>query len=170
MEEVDPGFADPRRARETLWWAGASYRTQHLTTDQRALLDPGLREVVEQKASALTLTDYMDAQRVRAELGATMRKFHDGYDLLLTPATPFAAYLADQGDVDEATKRRWTDRPSFTFPFNMTGQPAASVPCGMTAEGLPAGLQIVGRIFDDITVMRAARAWEASHPWTMPGP
>ncbi|MBE9553469.1 MAG: amidase, partial [Proteobacteria bacterium] len=168
VEEVDPGFPDPRRAREVLWWAGAAYRTRHLTAEQRALLDPGLREVVEEKAPALTLTDYMEAMQARAELGIAMRRFHDDYDLLLTPATPFAAYLADHGEVDEATKQRWSDRPSFTFPFNMTGQPAASVPCGMTPDGLPAGLQIVARIYDDVTVMRAARAWELTHPWRMP--
>jgi aspartyl-tRNA(Asn)/glutamyl-tRNA(Gln) amidotransferase subunit A len=125
-------------------------------------MDPGLREVVEEKASALTLTDYMEAMQVRAELGIAMSRFHDRYDLLLTPATPFAAYLADHDGVDAATKQRWTDRPAFTFPFNMTGQPAASVPCGMTPDGLPAGLQIVGRMHDDVTVMRAARAFEAA--------
>ena len=168
VEEVDPGFPDPRRAREVLWWTGAAYRTRHLTAEQRAMLDPGLREVVEEKAADLTLTDYMEAMQARAELGIAMRRFHDGYDLLLTPATPFAAYLADHEGVDEATKRRWSDRPALTFPFNMTGQPAASVPCGMTPDGLPAGLQIVGRIYDDVTVMRAARAWERAHPWRMP--
>ncbi|MDH5557528.1 MAG: amidase [Alphaproteobacteria bacterium] len=168
VEEVDPGFPDPRRAREVLWWAGAAYRTRHLTAEQRGLLDPGLRNVVEEKASALTLTDYMEAMQARAELGIAMRQFHDRYDLLLTPATPFAAYLADHDGVDEATKQRWTDRPSLTFPFNMTGQPAISVPCGLTPDGLPAGLQIVGRIYDDVTVMRAARAWEQAQPWAMP--
>lgn len=168
VEEIDPGFPDPRRARETMWWAGAAYRTRHLTADQRAMLDPGLREVVDKKAAALTLTDYMEAMQARAELGIAMSRFHDRYDLLLTPATPFAAYLADHANVDEATKQRWAERPAFTFPFNMTGQPAVSVPCGMTPDGLPAGLQIVGRMHDDVTVMRAARAFEAAHPWGMP--
>jgi len=168
VDEVDPGFPDPRRAREVLWWSGAAYRTRHLTAEQRDLLDPGLREVVEEKAAALTLTDYMEAMQARAELGIAMRQFHDRYDLLLTPATPFTAYLANHDGVDEATKRRWTDRPSFTFPFNMTGQPAVSVPCGMTPDGLPAGLQILGRIYHDVTVMRAAKAFEAVQPWGMP--
>lgn len=168
VDEVDPGFPDPRGARETMWWAAAAYRTRHLTAEQRAMMDPGLREVVEDKASALTLTDYLEATQTRAQLGVATRQFHDRYDLLLTPATPFAAYLADHEGVDEATRQRWTDRPSFTFPFNLTGQPAVSVPCGMTADGLPVGLQIVGRMYDDATVMRAARAWERAHPWAMP--
>jgi aspartyl-tRNA(Asn)/glutamyl-tRNA(Gln) amidotransferase subunit A len=97
-----------------------------------------------------------------------MRKFHDRHDLLLTPATPFAAYLADHTGVGPATLNRWSDRPAFTFPFNLTQQPAASIPCGMTPEGLPAGLQIIGRLYDDVTVMRAARAFEAAHPWEFP--
>jgi aspartyl-tRNA(Asn)/glutamyl-tRNA(Gln) amidotransferase subunit A len=168
LDEIDPGFPDPRHTRETLWWAAAAYRARHLTAEQRAMMDPGLREVVEKKAAALTLTDYLEAMQIRTELGVTVRQFHDRYDLLLTPATPFAAYLADHKGVDEATKQRWSDRPSFTFPFNLTGQPAASIPCGMTPDGLPAGLQIVGRMYDDVTVMRAARAWERLHPWSMP--
>jgi aspartyl-tRNA(Asn)/glutamyl-tRNA(Gln) amidotransferase subunit A len=54
---------------------------------------------------------------------------------------------------------------AFTFPFNMTGQPAATVPCGFTRDGLPIGLQIVGRRFDDVTVLRACAAFERARPW-----
>ncbi len=59
---------------------------------------------------------------------------------------------------------------AFTFPFNMTGQPAATVPCGFTRDGLPIGLQIVGRRFDDVTVLRAAAAFEAARPWAQRRP
>ncbi len=168
VEEIDPCFPDPRPARDVLWWAGAAFRTRHLSAEQRALLDPGLREVIEEKAARLTLTDYLAAMQARAELGAHMRQFHDRYDLLLTPATPFAAYRADHTGVGPATLNRWSDRPAFTFPFNMTQQPAISIPCGMTPQGLPAGLQIVGRLYDDVTVLRAARAWEEAQPWETP--
>jgi aspartyl-tRNA(Asn)/glutamyl-tRNA(Gln) amidotransferase subunit A len=54
---------------------------------------------------------------------------------------------------------------AFTFPFNLTGQPAATVPAGFSKDGLPIGLQIVGRHLDDPTVMRAAKAFETAHPW-----
>jgi aspartyl-tRNA(Asn)/glutamyl-tRNA(Gln) amidotransferase subunit A len=53
----------------------------------------------------------------------------------------------------------------FTFPFNLTGQPAASVPCGFTKAGLPIGLQVVGRRFDDVSVLRACALFEAARPW-----
>ena len=56
------------------------------------------------------------------------------------------------------------------FPFNMTGEPAASVPCGFTRDGLPIGLQIVGRRFDDATVLRASAAFEAARPWRLRPP
>jgi len=167
VEEVDPGFADPRRMRETLWWAGAGFRCRTLSAAERKLLDPGLGEVVE-KAQAITLADFMAAGLERAALGAHMRKFHENWDLLLTPATPFTAYLADHDGLDAATLARYADRPAFTFPFNLTGQPAASIPCGMTPGGLPAGLQIVGGLYDDVTVMRAARAFEEASPWNFP--
>ena len=53
----------------------------------------------------------------------------------------------------------------FSYPFNFSGNPAASVPCGFTADGLPVGLQIVGKRFDDLNVLRAAAAFEAARPW-----
>ena len=58
----------------------------------------------------------------------------------------------------------------FTYPFNMTGQPASSVPCGFTKDGLPIGLQIVGRRFDDVTVLRASAAFERVRPWAQHRP
>jgi aspartyl-tRNA(Asn)/glutamyl-tRNA(Gln) amidotransferase subunit A len=61
----------------------------------------------------------------------------------------------------------WTP---FTFPFNLTGQPAASVPCGFTTRGLPIGLQIVGRRFDDVSVLRASAAFERARPWAAARP
>jgi len=58
----------------------------------------------------------------------------------------------------------WPSWTPFTYPFNLTQQPAASVPCGFTADGLPIGLQIVGPRYGDALVLRAARAYEAAHP------
>ncbi|MBL4720932.1 MAG: amidase, partial [Alphaproteobacteria bacterium] len=65
-------------------------------------------------------------------------------------------------------EKRWTTWTPFTYPFNLTQQPACSTPCGFTSSGLPAGLQIVGRNFDDALVLRAARAFESVHPFKMP--
>ena len=96
-----------------------------------------------------------------------VRQFMGGYDLFLTPTLPCAAFDAGQ-DFPETIAGRpmtylgWT---AFTYPFNLTGQPAATVPAGFTADGLPVGLQIVGRFHDDVTVLQAAKAFESARPW-----
>lgn len=81
----------------------------------------------------------------RSELGVLMSHFHEKDDLLLTPALPLPPFDAGQEVADVEKERRWTEWTPFSFPFNMTQQPAASVPCGRTTAGLPAGLQIVAR-------------------------
>lgn len=106
----------------------------------------------------------------REELWDKIRVFFEKYDLLLTPTTACAAFDLKEGgtlgpdtiDGKEASPSSWV---SYTFPFNFTGQPAASVPCGFTAEGLPVGLQVVGRRYDESLVLRAAAAFEAAYPW-----
>jgi len=166
VEEADPGFDCPQEMFHHLWFPGAAFRTRHLSAEERARLDPGLQEIIEQ-ARAWDLTDYMRAIQERAALGTHMRKFHQKYDLLVTPTLPVPAFAAGD-EVADATQTRWTDWAAFTYPFNLTQQPAASIPCGFTAQGLPAGLQIVGRMHDEPTVLRAARAYERLHPLVMP--
>ena len=166
VEEVDPGFDCPLEVFHKLWFPAAAFRCRHLTDAQREQLDPGLRDVIEQ-SKAWDLTDYLEATQARAVLGVHMRKFHESYDLLLTPTLTVPAFHAGDEVADE-TQDRWTDWAAFTYPFNMTQQPAASIPCGFTSDGLPAGLQIVGRMHDEATVLRAARAWEQIHPLVMP--
>jgi len=97
-----------------------------------------------------------------------MKKFHETYDLLLTPTMPLAAFDAGRELPASSDAERWMSWTPFSFPFNLTQQPAATVPCGFTTDGLPAGLQIVGRMHDDKTVLRAARAFERERPFVMP--
>lgn len=100
------------------------------------------------------------------QTGQTFEK----YDLLLTPTTATTAFQAgERGPLapekingQEASASSWV---CFTYPFNFTGQPAASVPCGFSSEGLPIGLQIVSRRFNEALVLKAARAFEKAHPW-----
>ena len=119
-------------------------------------------------AEGLSAVDYEKATHRRTALWHVVRRFFDRYDLLLTPTTavpPFAIGLnfpTEIGGKPVASRLAWMP---FTFPFNVTGQPAISVPCGFTAEGLPVGLQIVGRRFADATVLRAGAAFEALVPW-----
>jgi aspartyl-tRNA(Asn)/glutamyl-tRNA(Gln) amidotransferase subunit A len=166
VEEVDPGFDCPQEIFHKLWFPSAAFRTKHLSDSQRKQLDPGLQEIIEQ-SKAWDLTDFMQATLDRAALGAHMRKFHEKYDLLVTPTLPIPAFKAGE-EVADNSQTRWTDWAGFTYPFNLTQQPAASIPCGFTNDGLPASLQIVGRMHDEPTVLRAARAYERLHPLVMP--
>lgn len=163
VEEADPGFADPIEAFETLWFGGAAKSIEHLGPEQRALMDPGLIAISEQGARASAL-DYLTAMAVRNELGTRMGEFHTGYDLLLTPTLPIPAFEAGVEVPAGWPRERWTTWTPFSYPFNMTQQPAASVPCGF-AEGLPVGLQIVGPRHADNEVLAAAHAFQQATDW-----
>ncbi len=164
VDRVAPGFEDPAPIFRTLWWASARGFLGRLPKAKLALLDPGLADVVEQ-ARSLTLEDYLDAVAARGALGIHMRGFMQDYDLLLTPTLPITAFeVGKLAPVSEENKK-WVNWTPFSFPFNLTQQPAASVPCGFTEAGLPVGLHIVGRMFDDWTVLRCARAYERAHDW-----
>jgi aspartyl-tRNA(Asn)/glutamyl-tRNA(Gln) amidotransferase subunit A len=96
-----------------------------------------------------------------------MQHFFTRYDLLLTPTMPTTAFAAGV-PIPSVVAGRPTigfGYTPLTFPFNLTGQPAITVPCGIAADGLPVGLQIVGRRYADGTVLRATAAFEAARPW-----
>ncbi|MGW0074184.1 amidase [Streptomyces cellulosae] len=156
VEEADPDLADPVEAFHTLWFAGAARVTQALGREQRERLDPGLREIVRE-GSRLSALDYLTAVDVRMDLGRRMGRFHDTYDLLVTPTLPVTAFEAGAEVPRGSGHRRWTGWTPFTYPFNMTQQPAASVPVGLV-DGLPVGLQLVAARHRDDLVLRAAHA------------
>lgn len=167
VEAVDPGFTSPYDCFSHIWYSGAKRLVDRYSADQQKGMDPGLLEIAE-IAQHYSLGDYLDAMDQRAALGATMNTFHDTYDLLLTPTLPIAAFTAGEELSDASTQSRWTDWTPFSYPFNLTGQPACSVPCGFTSAGLPAGLQIVGPMHADPMVLRAAAAFEAARPFKLP--
>ncbi|MBB6121631.1 amidase [Nocardiopsis algeriensis] len=164
VDEAEPGLPDSRDAFEVLWYSGAAKATDRLSPEERQLLDPGLREIVE-RGLTLSAQDYLTAMALRMEMGALMGRFHEGYDLLITPATPFPAFAAGLESPPHMAGERWTAWAGFSYPFNMTQQPAASVPCGFTSEGLPVGLQVVGPRHADVSVLAACRALELARPW-----
>lgn len=169
VEQADPGFTDPVTDFHVLWFAGAAKSTEHLTASQRALLEPSLREICEQGLT-YSAQDYLEANNTRMALGQRMGAFHETYDLLLTPAVAVPPFEAGLEVPPGSTATRWTSWTPFSYPFNMTQQPAASVPCGFTSGGLPVGLQIVGPRHSDARVLRAARAFEQARPWQRPAP
>ncbi|MGH3760458.1 amidase [Actinophytocola sp.] len=164
VELVDPVITDPVEAFHVLWFAGAAASIASLSPERRARLDPALLEVCEQGASRSAL-DYVAATAVRAELGRTMGAFHEQFDLLLTPTMPIPAFDAGVEVPTGSREARWTSWTPFTYPFNMTQQPAASLPCGFTETGLPVGLQVVGPKHADARVLTACRAFERARPW-----
>ena len=167
VEEIDPGFDSPRSIFLTLWFSGAARMTANFTDEQRKLLDPGLLHIAEMGAET-TLADYLKVSADRIALGEHMKRFHETYDLLVTPTLPIPAFDAGMDFPSKNIYARWADWTPFTYPFNLTQQPACSVPCGFTPDGLPVGLQIVGPMFDDALVLRAARAFESAQPFVMP--
>ena len=117
------------------------------------------------RSMAITPEDYFEAVSQRGALGTQMRVFKERYDLLLTPTLPIAAFnVGKLAPVDDG-KGKWVYWTPFSYPFNLTQQPAVSVPCGFTKAGLPVGLHIVGKMFDDRTVLRASQAYEGAMEW-----
>jgi aspartyl-tRNA(Asn)/glutamyl-tRNA(Gln) amidotransferase subunit A len=167
VEEADPGFAAPREMFLTLWQAGAAKLLGGITPAERALLDPGLAASVE-KGARFSAVDYAVADAARFELGHRMSLFHQRYDLLLTPSVAVPALPVGELLTDPTRESEWIDWTPFSYPFNITRQPAMSVPCGLTAKGLPIGLQLVGRLYEEALVLRAAYAFEQEHPFRRP--
>ncbi|SEF97269.1 aspartyl-tRNA(Asn)/glutamyl-tRNA(Gln) amidotransferase subunit A [Saccharopolyspora kobensis] len=166
VEQTDPpGISDPVTDFHVLWFSGAAKSVEHLTAEQRELLDPGLHEICRQGLT-YSAQDYLEATNTRMILGQRMGAFHQTYDLLLTPTVPIPPFEAGREVPAGWGEERWTSWTPLTYPFNMTQQPAASIPCGHTAEGLPIGLQIIGPRHADATVLRAAHAFEQARPWT----
>jgi aspartyl-tRNA(Asn)/glutamyl-tRNA(Gln) amidotransferase subunit A len=159
--EASPGFEDPIWAADQYLWSGAANRAYPRLAEMREKMDPGFVQAVEMMAGR-TLFDSAKARLVRLELAATMGRFFGQYDLLLTPTMADTAFGLDRTEVPYGPSLAWSP---FTYPFNLTGEPAITVPCGWSGAGLPVGLQIVGPRFAEGRVLRAAAAFEEAQPW-----
>jgi aspartyl-tRNA(Asn)/glutamyl-tRNA(Gln) amidotransferase subunit A len=167
VDHVAPGLSDPADILDVIWSGSLAGYFAGRVDVVGELLDPGLLAVIE-RAASLSAVDMAHALQRRNAYYTAVRQFMERFDLLLTPALPMTAFTAglDEPDGWQRTTIAPLDWTPFTFPFNLTGQPAATVPCGFDRNGLPVGLQIVGRWRDDSTVLRAAAAFEAAMPWT----
>lgn len=163
VAQVDPGFADPREMFDTLWSAGAAKLVSDLGSPPDDVFDPGFAALAAAGRSR-SLPDYLAAVAAREQLGIAMNRFHVDWDLLITPTLPIPAFRAGHEVPEGWEGRGWPSWTPFTYPFNLTQQPAATVPCGFTGDGLPIGLQIVGPRYRDGLVLRAAYAYEQAHP------
>jgi aspartyl-tRNA(Asn)/glutamyl-tRNA(Gln) amidotransferase subunit A len=165
VEEADPGFADPFEMIRTLWGAVSATVVAGAPEKDRARMDPGFLAIAE-LGKKYSLADYLAAYTARADYANAMVRFHEKYDLLLTPQMPTPAIEAGRvTPADGSYGDNWLNWSPYTYPFNLTQQPAASAPCGFSSEGLPIGLQIVGPPRCDHLVLRAARAFESARPF-----
>ena len=165
VEESDPGFENPQETFSRHWFPGAALVVSSVPAKKRSLIDKGLREIAR-RGERITALEHFEAAQKRNELGLVMSRFHERYDLLVTPTLAVAAF--DVGREAPKNAKGWVSWTPFTFPFNLTQQPAASIPCGLTRTGLPVGLHIIGLKYAEAQVLRAARAFEVAHPFAMP--
>ncbi len=166
VEEASPEVGSPERAFSTVVGLNLATVLQDKMGEWREQIDPVLVRFIERDKDKLA-TEYLRAALAQLEYRDRIQPFFEQYDLLLTPTVAVPPFeLGSLGPREIAGSKvsplGWM---AFTYPFNITGQPAASVPCGWTDDGLPVGLQIVGRRFDDATVLRAAAAFEQASPW-----
>ncbi|MCO5131858.1 MAG: amidase [Xanthobacteraceae bacterium] len=161
VDLVEKVFDDPCEIAAKLMRGLTDYAFHRFSPAQLAVMDRDLVQRIEQSRGA-SAVDHLDAEMQRARLARQMQQFHQRYDLLLTPVTCVAAFDAARDAPEGYGLREWY---AFTQPFNLTRQPAASLPCGMTSEGLPVGLHLIGPRHRDLLVLQASWAFEQAAPW-----
>jgi aspartyl-tRNA(Asn)/glutamyl-tRNA(Gln) amidotransferase subunit A len=171
VEEVKPGFADSHDLIRCLWSAHEAGNYAQYLREWRDRMDPGLVACIEDGLQ-YSMVEYVEARGHKLAYCDTVRPLFEKFDLLLTPTLSVAAFPVGRLNPEHWPQHAWDwiRWASFSYPFNFTGQPAASVPAGFTPAGLPVGLQIVGRRFADLTVLQAAAAFEAARPWAQRRP
>jgi aspartyl-tRNA(Asn)/glutamyl-tRNA(Gln) amidotransferase subunit A len=167
VEAVDPGFDDPLEITTGLWFVGSWTLWNTLSAEQQARTDPDFRAEAE-LGRGVTALQVQQLNLRRGALGSLLRQFMQRHDLLLTPSVSvpaFDALPAGHSPMSPEAMLGWTP---FSYPFNLSQQPAITVPCGLTSDGLPMGMQLVGPMFGDALVLRAARAFESACPVARP--
>lgn len=167
VTEVSLDIPDPRPPFEVIYETSLAAGLSNVPQEQRHKLDPGFVRNAE-RGTRRTVEDLMKALAAREELGRRMNLFHERFDLLITPQLAVTAFDCG-GDVPSGRgMREWLDWSPYTFVFNLTQQPAASVPCVFDKAGLPIAFQIVGPRHADKRVLQAARAYESVMPFATP--
>ena len=171
VEEVNPGWGDPIRMEHCHFASNFAGMLGPLLDKWAEKMDPGLVALTRHGMS-YSAADYCRAQGERLGYYDKVRAFFERYDLLLTPSLSVAAFPAEA-----LIPSHWEQHPwdwlrwaGFSYPFNLTGLPAATCPCGFTPGGLPVGLQIVAGRLRDLRVLQASRAFEQARPWAQRRP
>ena len=166
VEEVTPAWGPQGTELMNFFWPTVFAGYSRFFPEWEDKMDPGLVASIK-SVQDIKLPEFMNMRSRRFSYCQAIHEFFDGWDFLLTPTVTVPAFVAE-----EPAPRDWTQGDGilagwtpFSYPFNWSGNPAASVPCGFTPDGLPVGLQIVGRRFDDLGVLQASAAFEAARPW-----
>ncbi|MER9076740.1 amidase [Mesorhizobium sp. M0904] len=165
VEEISPPIDDPLACFLTFYEASLACSLVGISEVDLEMCDPGLREIAD-KGRGVTAAQLFAAWQTRERLARTMSEFHQKFDLLITPQLAVTAFEA--GPLYPSHLKSMWDWIAFCFPFNLTHQPAAAMPCGFSDQGLPIALQIVGPKYADSLVLQASRAFEKLQPIVVP--
>jgi aspartyl-tRNA(Asn)/glutamyl-tRNA(Gln) amidotransferase subunit A len=141
------------------WEAGTAWLVNQVSAAQRPLVDEGLRQVAS-KGEKNSLPDYYQALIGRQKLGEAMLRYFAQFDLVLTPTVPILPFEAGREAPSDAASQNGLDWNPYTYPFNLTRQPAISLPAGFSASGLPVGLQLVAGLYQDEWLVDVAQLVE----------
>jgi aspartyl-tRNA(Asn)/glutamyl-tRNA(Gln) amidotransferase subunit A len=163
VDEIDPPFPDPFPIYDTIRLANRSMFVGQIPSDAMKMMDPIIANIGK-RAAGVTAAQFRTAMQQRAVYGEQMQSFLHDYDALITPTMPVEplplSMRPDDPESDEWDRiggRNWSP---FGLPFNLTHQPAASLPCGLTRQGLPVGMQIAAAKYRDRLVLQVSRAYE----------
>jgi aspartyl-tRNA(Asn)/glutamyl-tRNA(Gln) amidotransferase subunit A len=159
MEELTQGFM-------VHFYAGVAANMRNVLNEHGDLLTDYVRRNIREGLKLPASEYYLGLARIE-RFRAQMHDLFSRYDLLVTPTLAVPAFPVGQNPdtIDSSPVDPRIGFHAFTYPFNVSGSPAASVPCGFSADGLPIGLQIVGRSGDEVTVLQASAAFEKARPW-----
>ena len=166
VDEIEPNL-DPIEIMKPLWSVALALGVAPMTKGQRALIDPPKLDLAD-PGFHLSALDYRRLEQARENFSRRLTMLLAKYDLLVTPQLAIVPFAAGHEVPPGSQMQRWWEWSPFTYPFNLTQQPTAAVPCGFTTSGLPVSMQIVGAKFSDALVLRAAHAYEIAHPFALP--
>jgi len=166
VEEVPTPWAAQGAEMIRFFWAAHMTRLAPHLAKWESLMDPGLVACIK-AAQNYSVAEYQAMRERKMAYVAAIHRWFEDWDFLLTPSVSVAAFPAERLMPAHWPQHEWdwVSWAEFSYPFNMSWNPAANVPCGFNADGLPVGLQIVGRRFDDLGVLQAAAAFEQAQPW-----
>jgi aspartyl-tRNA(Asn)/glutamyl-tRNA(Gln) amidotransferase subunit A len=166
IEPVTPSWGSKGPELARFFWPAHFTRHADRISEFGDRMDPGFVACIEAGLRA-SIAEYQTMRVAKYAYCAEINRSLEDFDFLLTPSVSVAAFPADRLQPTHWPQHRWDwmSWAEFSYPFNMSQNPAASVPCGLTSESLPVGLQIVGRRFDDLGVLQLSAAFEAARPW-----